>query len=117
MQISFFIYRLHLMYIWGGWVFYINVYLKTLSVKLSKDFNPFANIISIQEPNYDCRIKFIKSSHIFFFLCRDRWKSHFLSIDCNYPSAEIFLHKPWRPKGYFQLEGVINVLVSSFCLI
>ena len=32
-------------------------------------------------------------------------------------SAEIFLCKPWRPKGFFQFEIIINVLVSSFCFI
>ena len=35
------------------------------------------------------------------------------SITLNLHS-EIFLHKPWRPKGYFQFEIIINVLVSSF---
>ena len=28
--------------------------------------------------------------------------------------AEIPLCKPWRPKGFFQFEIIINVLVSSF---
>ena len=32
-------------------------------------------------------------------------------------NAELFLYKPWRPKGYFQFEIVINVLVSSFRII
>ena len=30
---------------------------------------------------------------------------------CN---AEIFLYKPWKPKGFFQFEIIINILVSSF---
>ena len=25
-----------------------------------------------------------------------------------------FLYKPWRPKGYFQFEIIINVLIGSF---
>ena len=29
-------------------------------------------------------------------------------------NAEIFLYKPWRPKGFFQFEIIINVLVSFF---
>ena len=29
-------------------------------------------------------------------------------------SADIFLHKPWKTKGLFQLEITINVLVGSF---
>ena len=28
--------------------------------------------------------------------------------------AEIFVHKLWRLKGFFQFDVVINVLVSSF---
>ena len=32
-------------------------------------------------------------------------------------NAELFLKfKPWRPKGFFQFEIIINVLVSSFRL-
>ena len=27
------------------------------------------------------------------------------------------LYKPWRPKGFFQFEIIINVFVSSFCFI
>ena len=30
------------------------------------------------------------------------------------PSAEIVLYKPKRPKGFFQFEKILNVLVSSF---
>ena len=30
---------------------------------------------------------------------------------CN---ADICIHKPWRTKGFFQFEIIINVLVSSF---
>ena len=29
-------------------------------------------------------------------------------------NAEIFLYKQWRPKGFFQFEFIISVLVSSF---
>ena len=29
-------------------------------------------------------------------------------------NAEIFLHKLWRPNGFFQFKVVNNVLVSSF---
>ena len=29
-------------------------------------------------------------------------------------SAEIFLYKPWSPKGFFQCEIIITVLVSYF---
>ena len=29
-------------------------------------------------------------------------------------NTEIFLYKPWRPKGFFQFKTIINVLVSSF---
>ena len=29
-------------------------------------------------------------------------------------SEEMFLYKPYRPKGFFSLEIIINVLVSSF---
>ena len=29
-------------------------------------------------------------------------------------SAELCLFKPWRPKGYFQFDIIINDLVSSF---
>ena len=29
-------------------------------------------------------------------------------------SAELFLCKPWRPKGFLQFETIINVLFSSF---
>ena len=32
----------------------------------------------------------------------------------NFQSNEIFLHKPWRPKGFVEFEIIINVLVSSF---
>ena len=33
-------------------------------------------------------------------------------------SAKIFLYKPWGPKVFFfQLEIIINILVSSFCFI
>ena len=32
-------------------------------------------------------------------------------------NAEIFVYKPWRPKGFLQLEVNINILVSSFCFI
>ena len=28
--------------------------------------------------------------------------------------AEMFVYEPWRPKGYFQFEIIINALVSSF---
>ena len=35
----------------------------------------------------------------------------------NSYSADIFLFKSWRPKGVFQFEIIINVLVSSFCFI
>ena len=31
-------------------------------------------------------------------------------------SAELFVYKPWRPKGFFQFENIINVLVSSLHL-
>ena len=33
---------------------------------------------------------------------------------CN---AELFLHKSWWLKGFFQFKIIINVLVSSFCFI
>ena len=29
-------------------------------------------------------------------------------------ALDYFLYKPWRPKGFFQFEIIINVLVSSF---
>ena len=29
-------------------------------------------------------------------------------------NAELILYKSWRPKGLFQFEIIINVLVSSF---
>ena len=29
-------------------------------------------------------------------------------------TLKIFLYKPWRPKGFFQFEIIINVSVSSF---
>ena len=32
----------------------------------------------------------------------------------NLYNAEIFLYKPWRPKGYCQFGIIINVLVSCF---
>ena len=31
--------------------------------------------------------------------------------------AEIIAFKPWRPKGLFQFENIINVFFSSFILI
>ena len=43
-----------------------------------------------------------------------------IDIDCegtanlNPYNAEIFVYKPWRPKGLFQFEIIINILVSSF---
>ena len=37
-----------------------------------------------------------------------------VSVALIYPyCAEIFLYHPWRPKGYFQFEIIINVLVGS----
>ena len=32
-------------------------------------------------------------------------------------NAEIFVYKPWKQKGFFQFEIIINVLFSSFCFI
>ena len=32
----------------------------------------------------------------------------------NRYNAEKRLHKPWRPKGFFQFEIIINVLLNSF---
>ena len=34
----------------------------------------------------------------------------------KFKSAQIFLYKPWGPKGYYQFELAINVLVSC-CLL
>ena len=28
-------------------------------------------------------------------------------------NAELFLYKPWRLKGYFQFEIIINVLIGD----
>ena len=42
---------------------------------------------------------------------------------CDWPTtlnlynAELLLFKPWRLKGFFQFNIVINVLVSSFLLV
>ena len=36
-------------------------------------------------------------------------------VKCNPFNAEIFLHKPRRPKGCFQFEIIITGLVSSYC--
>ena len=38
-------------------------------------------------------------------------KSSYLTI--NPLSTEILSYKPWRSKGFFQFENIINVLVSS----
>ena len=38
------------------------------------------------------------------------------SDDPNPYNAEIFVYKPWRSKGFFQFEIIINVLVSFFLL-
>ena len=35
-------------------------------------------------------------------------------IGFNPYNADIFLYKPWRPKGFVQFQIIINVLVSSF---
>ena len=35
----------------------------------------------------------------------------------NSYNAEIFLYKPWRPKGFSQFEVIINVLAGLFCFI
>ena len=32
-------------------------------------------------------------------------------------NAEIFVYKPWRRKGVFQFESIINVPGTSFCFI
>ena len=42
-----------------------------------------------------------------------QYKASFYSIIYHY-NAEILFYKPLRPKGCFQFEIVINVLVSSF---
>ena len=34
-----------------------------------------------------------------------------------YINPEIFSHKPWGPKGFFQFEISLNVSVRSFCFI
>ena len=36
-----------------------------------------------------------------------------VTVDLTQYNAGIFLYKPWRPKGFFQFEIIINVLVSS----
>ena len=42
-------------------------------------------------------------------------KSIYCYISAHKPlQRRNILHKPWRPKGYFQFEIIINVLVSSF---
>ena len=33
---------------------------------------------------------------------------------CTTHNFEIFLYKPWRPKGFFLFETITNVLVSFF---
>ena len=32
----------------------------------------------------------------------------------NPRAAELFLYNPWKSKGFFQFESIINVLVVSF---
>ena len=41
-------------------------------------------------------------------------KSIHFSYILNLTTLNIFLYKPWRPKGFFQFEIIITVLVSSF---
>ena len=37
-----------------------------------------------------------------------------VTAPANPLSAEYFVYKPWKPKGFIQFEIIINVLVSSF---
>ena len=40
--------------------------------------------------------------------------AHPTEMSLNPYNAEILLHKPWRPNGFFQYAINLNVLVSSF---
>ena len=39
---------------------------------------------------------------------------HIQPMLVNPYNAELFLFEPWRLKGFFQFEIIMNVLVSSF---
>ena len=46
-----------------------------------------------------------------------RWHYNNNETVVNPWSAEMFLYKPWRPKGFSQFKVIIKVLVSSFWFI
>ena len=54
-------------------------------------------------------------------MIRRKVKSHLQSVTTLNPlslkALNIFLYKPWSPKGLFQFEIIINVLVSTFWFI
>ena len=51
--------------------------------------------------------------------CSSSWRESLTSLEwySNSYKAEIFLHKPWRIKRFFQFKIIIKVLVSFFRLI
>ena len=52
--------------------------------------------------------------NLIFWCAMTLYEVKMFDIVFNPWSTELFLYKPQKPKGFFQFETIINVLVSSF---